>query len=434
MAVIPPAAPTSTAYSSSVVNNEGGGQTTVYTPQTPATPAPVPAATTTPVVPPPAPLPAAAPVNSMPAAALGSNPTTYSTYTPPATAHVNLAETAVAAKDAAIKGVADDAAALKTQQDTGKTSITNVFAKLSGQATAKVNAEEAAGLNTDKKSIDELTSNIESIGRSFDKQIEAVQNSNPNGALDPGVQIEVNRLQQQKASLQADNALVLAAKTRSYDTAKGIVDTRVDAETEDLKNKLTGLQFFYSQNQQHLDDDQKTVLTDKINTASQALDDARAARTAVGAVQLEAAKNGAPVSVVQAIGQAQDQESAINAAGGYLKTPKTGTGATSFTSSQIHAGAVNAGIPIEQFQNLTPDDKAYFVNGYTAFKAAQKQVADGTATQDDLKTAIDGNTTLSDGAKQILYSQAGIDPNAPAASGGGFWNGALKMVGALFNG
>lgn len=368
----------------------------------------------------------------MPAAALGTNPSTYSTYTPIPSASTNLAESAVASKDAAIAGVKKDADALAAQQAPAKTSIMDVFAKLATQATAKVNAEEAGGINQSARDIDELNNNIDSTSRSFDKQIAAVQNSNPNGMLDSGVQIEVNRLTQQKASTLADMAIVLNAKTRNYTTAKNIIDTKVDAETEDLKNKLTGLQFFYQQNASSLDKDQQIVLQDKITSAANELTDARTARAAVGSVQLEAAKNGAPLSVVKAIGAATDESSAIAAAAGYMKAPTAGTG--TFTSTQINGGAANAGMAIADFKNLDADSQNYFINGYSQFTTMLKQRDDGTITDDQVANNIASATGIPDAAKTVLYKKAGVsapDPNA-SSNGPGFFSSALQFVGNLF--
>lgn len=375
----------------------------------------------------------APPVNSIPAPALGSNPSTYSTYFPTPSAHTNLAESAIASKDAYLANSAKEADALKAEQATGKKTIADAFTQLSGQSKKKADLYESGGINTDKKAIDELTSQIESRTRAYDKQIQDIQMNNPEGKLASGVQNEVNRVSQQKASELADLAIVLNAKTRNYDTAKGIIDTKVDAETEDLRNKLTGLQFFYNENASNLSEDKKILLNDKITQAQNELDDKKQLRKDIGILQLDAAKNGAPVSIVRAIGAATDITNATAAAGGYLKTPKVGTGPGTFTTSQINDGAANAGIPISQFNTLSADDKNYFVNGYSSFTAALKQVQNGDATEDDLRSAIEA-TTLTPAGKAILYKRAGISATGAAKSGGvgGFFSSAMQFVGNLF--
>lgn len=425
-----PINPRTTTYQTQLTDNEGGGQTTVYTPNLPAAPA-APASVTpapVPIAPPPA------PVNSMPATALGTNPAPYSTYFPPATASANLTESAIASKDAYLANTANEADQLKAEQETGKQSITDIFAKLSGQATKKADLYDSSGVNQDQRDIDELNNNIDSTSRSFDKQIQAVQNSNPNGALDPGVQIEVNRLNQQKASTLADMAIVLNAKTRNFTTAKNIIDTRVDAETEDLKNNLTGLQFFYSENASNLSKDQQDLLQDKITDAQNEYQDAKDTRSKIGDIQLDAAKNGAPVSVIKAIAAAQTPEDAIAASGGFLKTPAA-AGAGTFTPSQENNGAANAGVSIADFKNFDADTKNYFINGYSQFETMLKQHDDGTLSDDQVAQNIASATGISDAAKQILYTKAGVSAPSDTStdSGSGFFSNALQFVGNLFS-
>lgn len=378
----------------------------------------------------PPPIAALPAVNSMPATSLGQNNTTYSSYFPTSTTSAGLAETAAASKDAYLSTVAKQADEQKTTQDTQLTQAKSLFERLGLQSTKQADAYESSGLNASKVELDSLASQIETVGRSFDKRIETLQTTNPEGALASGVSNDVARLQREKAATLADYAIVLNAKTRNFDTAKSVIDQKVAAETDDLKTQLDGLQFFYTQNENKLSDNQKTLLNDKIDAASKEYDAAKELRTTIGDVQLAAAKNGAPVSVVQAIGKADSNEGAITAAAGYLKAP-TSDGGT-FSPTQTNTGAANAGVPISQFNTLTPDDKNYFINGYGGFTAALKQVQSGSATNEELKAAID-EAPISYAAKNILYEKAGIDPNAPAQSSDGFFSNAYNFLATLFS-
>lgn len=373
------------------------------------------------------PVPATQPANTMSATNLGTQqPGTYSTYFPPATASVGLAETATASKDAYMARTAQEADQLNQDQDTGNSAISTLLAKLGGAATAKTDAEATAGLPQQQQDINDLTSTMESVSRNYDKQIQALSLNNPTGALAPGVAIETNRLNAEKASTLADYALVLNAKTRNYSTMSSIVDAKADAETEDLKTQLSGLEYFQSQNSSRLSDDQKTLLQDKIDAADKEYTDAKDARTAVGQVQLEAAKNGAPVSVIQAIGKAQDQASAISASGGYLKTPTT---AITFSKADTQQGAANAGMPIDQFSKLSPDDQNYYINGYSQFQELLKQHEAGTLSDSDLSSAIDTASGISDTVKAQLKTKAGIDTASSGAAG--WFSGAAGLLGSL---
>lgn len=352
-----------------------------------------------------------APVNTMPATALGSNPTTYSSYTPTSTASSGLAESAVASKDAYIASKAAEADQLTATQAQGKSQIATLLGKLGVAATTKADQYESSGLNQDQKDIDSLTSEMESTGRNFDKQIETVQNNNPEGKLASGVQIDVNNLTRQKASTLADIAIVLNAKSRNYDTAKSIIDTKADAETDDLKTQLQGLQFFYQENAGTLDKDQQIMLQDKISAAQDELDTAKTLRTQIGNVQLEAAKNGAPVSVVKAIGAAQDIEGAATAAGGYLKAASTGTSFDSYSDTeQRTVSRANLGKASDQTKAVflsTPPafQDAFIRNGSGSAAATPQNIANSLAEWEKYQASLKNDN--SDVNALITQLQAG---------------------------
>lgn len=370
----------------------------------------------------------AMPANAMPADSLGKNPSVYSTYFPQPAASTGLAESAVASKDAYLANLAKEADTISADTTAKTTAAKTLFDRLGLSATAKADAYDSSGLNNDKRAIDEITTQMETRGRAYDKQVADLTANNPEGKLKSGLDIQINDLNRQKASELADLAIVLNAKTRNYDTAKSIIDTKADAETEDLKTNLQGLQFFLQQNQSTLSKDESALLQDKIKQADQELSDAKATRTIVGNVQLEAAKNKAPIDVIRAIGKATNEEEAIAAAGSFLQSQTSSSDV--FTKTQLNGGASNAGLSISGFDQLTPDDQNYFINGYSGFTSAQKQVQDGNATLDDLKSAID-EAPISPKAKQILYTKAGIDPNAKAPTGG-FFSDAWSLVKSLF--
>lgn len=305
-----------------------------------------------------------APVNSIPADALGQSKGTFSTYFPPPSASANLAESAIASKDSYIARAAAETDALATEQTKGKGLISSAFAQLSGQATKKADLYESSGLNTDKKAIDELTGQIEGRTRAYDKQIKDIQENNPEGKLASGIVNEVNRVSGQKASELADLAIVLNAKTRNFDTAKSIIDQKADAETEDLRTKLAGLEFFFSNNESKLDKNQTILMQQKISAAQDELDAKKTVRTQIGNVQLEAAKNGAPVSVVRAIGAAQDLEGALGHAGGYLKTKTGGASFDAYTDTEART------VTRANLQGASSQAKAAFLSTPPAFQDA----------------------------------------------------------------
>lgn len=249
-----------------------------------------------------------------------SGATTYQTYTAPSTASTGLTETALAAKDAALAAMstndtqltADDAASKSTQQ--------SILSKLGLEEENRQSQYQTAGVNQDQQDITDLSNDIDATNRSYTKQIEAVA-ANPQGRTDGGVDVVSNALKQQQASTLADKAILLTAKTNQLNTAKGIIDAQVDAETDDLKTQLSGLQYFYTQNEAKLTGDQKTQLQDKIDAAQNEYQDAKDTRTQINQLKLTAAQNGAPLSVLQAIGKATTVDDATAALGGYASDP-----------------------------------------------------------------------------------------------------------------
>lgn len=324
-------------------------------------------------------------VNSIPASALGANTTTYKTYNPTPTASVGLAETAIGMKDAYIAAEKAKVAGLEAERATGKKSILDVFSRLGGSATRRANEYEREGLNDERMAIDELTSQIEGRGRAYDKQIQTLVETNPDGMLASGVEGESNRLNRAKAAELADLSIVLSAKTRRYDTAKSIIDQKADAETEDLRTRLEGLKFFYSENEKTLDDTQRTILADTIDQADREYAEAREIRQQVGELQLAAAKNGAPTSVVRAIGASQDLEGAMAAAGSYLQSGDGGQGYDSYTDEDKRM--------IYQAGLSGADDraKAVFLNSPPAFRQEfirEGWASDGTPSADAILRSL----------------------------------------------
>lgn len=426
------------------VNTDGSNvQTAPYTPYSLPTPT-----STIPV----------APVTSTPASALTSAPAnTYSTFFPPSTASAGLAETALASKDAYMNKTASDADALEQGQQQSEGAQSSIYQQLGLLPTEQQNEYESSGVNADQEGIDEINNEMAATSRSYDKQIEAV-NANPQGRFNGGTDIVTNALSQQKASTLADQAIVLNARTNNFNTAKGIIDAKIAAETDGLKTQLQGLQYFYTQNAGTLSDDQKTLLQDKIDAATEEYQTATANRTSIGQIQLLAAQNGAPVSVVSAIGNSQTPEEAYSNLGSYgqngldeaykkaqiddlySQIGSRGSGGTNFTQTQLNKGASNGGIDVATFKGLPSFDQNYFVNGYSNFESSLKQVNDGNASLSDLKSAID-SAGLSDASVQILYKKAGIDPTATDSGSGGFFSGigsslssSASFLASLFGG
>lgn len=108
------------------------------------------------------------------------------------------------------------------------------------------------GVDKAKKEVDEFTSRLEAEQHSNRRRIEAIQ-KNPEGLFAGGMEQEVNRVNSESLTKQADLAILQNNALRRYSTAAEIADRAVEAKLEPMKAKLEGLKFFYAENKADFD-------------------------------------------------------------------------------------------------------------------------------------------------------------------------------------
>lgn len=282
------------------------------------------------------------PVNVVSADQLGAPQTPLKTTPPvaPTSSSGLSAETEALAKSAqaSMQAEADN---LKNKVAEEGNQAATLMERLGFSSKDKTAAYESEGVNNTKKEIDTLTSQMEAGNLNARRQIEKINEQNDKGLYGAGAQGEIGRIERKNASYQADLAIVLAAKTKQYDTAKAIIDRRVDADTEQIKAELDAVKFFYSENKDQLNKTDQRLYEDRIKKEEREYEAKRDERKLIGEIQLEAAKNSAPPSVVSKIGSATTQQEALSAATGYVKP--TGSNSTSKLSL---AEARAAGLPV----------------------------------------------------------------------------------------
>lgn len=289
----------------------------------------------------------------------------------------------------------------------GEEDINNTVDTIAGEESNRQNLYESEGVNTAKKELDDINNQMKAEQNSYQNKIDAVRNNNPTGQLEAGQTAQIDQLTKDHASLMADLSITAEAKQGNYTTAKSIVDAKVDAETAGLQTKLSNLQFFYQQNYGRLSDEQKTMIEEQAKNVDQQISDKATLVKDLGDIQIEAAQNGAPTSVIQAIGQSASREEAIGTAGKYIgllsredtlstisarnKAAATAAdGGTLFSKSAIANGAANAGVPLSTFQGLDQDTQNVFING--DLNGTKKTITDALSagsSVDDVNKAID---------------------------------------------
>lgn len=290
--------------------------------------------------------------------------------------------------------------ALQTKVDQGEKDIKDKYDALGGENTKKADLYDSEGVYTKEKAYKDITNTITAKDAAYRRKIEKIQEDNPTGQLQPGQQIAIDQVERDWAREKADLSISAAFARDDYTTAKQIVDDKITAETEDLTTQLAGLQFFYEKNESNLSDDRKTLLQEQMTNIQNERDDKKQLLSDIGNVQMEAAKNGAPASVIVAIGKSGDTSSAITAAGKYIglldreKANKDlqDQNKVTFSDTQIANGAASAGVPLATFQTFDKDTQNFFING--DLSSAKKSIDD--AFDNDDASLDDVNSTIKD--------------------------------------
>lgn len=361
------------------------------------------------------------PVNTAPATALGG-----SSYTP--------SPTTVSTAPTSLMGLAEitqrNIESLQPKVDQGELDIKTVYDKMSTKASERQNLYETTGVNTAKKELDEISNTMKARQNAFNNSVDKIRNENPTGQFSEGQQIQLDKISREHASEMADLAIVAEAKQGNFTTAKAIVDSKIDAETEDLKTQLSSLEFFYNRNENKLSDSQKTLLQQQTDSVRQELADKKDLLEKIGSIQLATAKNGASVSTIRSIGKSESVEDAITLAGSSISD---GGGETAnFTNTQVNSGSATAGIAPSEFKNLPVNVQNYYINNGSSAKAFNQSIQDITNGDADYQDVVDqiNSSALADDVKTYLTSSLSARFPQGSDAGGGFWS----SVGDFFKG
>lgn len=168
---------------------------------------------------------------------------------------------------------------------------------------------------------DRLTSEIEAEQLSNRRRIEALQKNNPQGLAAGGLEQEINRINRDSVSKQADLAILQNSALRNYDTAKAIADRQLELKLEPLKANLENLKFFYTENKADFNRADDRLYAEAIKKSDAELKKQETLETQIMNMKLTAAQNGAPASVLSALGKATTIDQAVQAIGSYASDP-----------------------------------------------------------------------------------------------------------------
>lgn len=135
----------------------------------------------------------------------------------------------------------------RKELDSNKNDIASLIDQLGNQTADKNAAYEAEGVNDAKRQVDEFTSQLEAEQVANQRRITEL-NKNKGGLFAGAVEQEINRINQDSLTKQADLAILQNNALRRYSTAAEIADRTLQAKIEPLQAKLEALKFFYAEN------------------------------------------------------------------------------------------------------------------------------------------------------------------------------------------
>lgn len=397
------------------------------------------------------------PINTTSATNLATTPTPLNTnYPKTSTSASGLVDSALSIRDSAVKSYQDELAQLEKTQVADGGKVSALFDKLGMQSSNLASEKQKAGVYDLKKSVDSISSQMDSRNLYYTRQIQDLQDKNPQGLFGGALSQKVDELTRMNAREQADLAIVLSAKTKQYDTANQIVTDKVNAETDNLKTQLQARQWFYEQNKSRMSDLEQKTWQSALLDDQRKYDDAKATAKGIAEIQLAAAKNGAPYSIVSSIGNSTDLNSAIVTAGSYLDTSPSGSTTTNpygkvgsttpggntqlFTTAQLSTGAAQAHMSVADFNDLNNDVKNFWIKNSTDAGKIYDAIATAVTSKDsqaiqDVRDSIT-SSTAPDSIKNyflgLIDKQTGGAPASTTSSGGGLWGTIKSFFGSFF--
>ena len=179
------------------------------------------------------------------------------------------------------------------------------------------NTVDRTAEDTARKEADRYTSEIEAEQLANRRAIENLQKNNPQGLFGGALQDEVNRIDRDSLSKQADLAILQNSALRNYSTAKDIADREVQNKLEPLKIKLENLKFFYQENKELFNKEDDRLYNEKIKEQDREIAKQEKALQTISDLSITAIQNGAPASVVAKIRNSETVDEAYGFAGGY---------------------------------------------------------------------------------------------------------------------
>lgn len=206
---------------------------------------------------------------------------------------------------------------LKAMENRTDTSLADYLKDVVGagsiSSSADRSAEDKAG-----KELDEYTSQLEQEQLANRRQIEALQKNNPQGLFGGGLEQEVNRLNRDSLSKQADIAILQAGAGRRYDRAKSIADRQVEMKMEQSKALIEAKKFYYEQNKADFTKAEERMYNEHIKEEEKRVKKEEETEKAIADIKLNVVASGyATPDMLAKLGKAKSLDEALAISGKY---------------------------------------------------------------------------------------------------------------------
>lgn len=333
----------------------------------------------------------------------------------PLTIPTAVPDTSATGLSSYVDSIATPTAPVTAPQAPSRKRLTELTQKL-GQESSLLNRQyEKEGVFTEQDTVNTIRDEITAETNATNNRIERLRNESK-GMTQEAIAGEVSRIERDSASKKADLAIALSLAERRFDRVKGIADRKVEIELAPIRAELELEKTFYEENKDLFTEQERRAFELKQLETKQEYDTKKQTRDSISDIAVTIAGNGAPANVVSAVLNAQDQESAILAAGTYFQKPVTGKGTTlntinGLTGNPFYDALANASIGLPENQRIENNNRlTALINAGQEQKARELikrtayQTLTGTekAATIERSQAIDSLTTIKDSLNEYV--------------------------------
>lgn len=266
----------------------------------------------------------------------------------------------------------------KQALDKSRDELTTAIKSITGEVAATDQAYKDTGVDVAKQELSDINNQIIAEQVSNRRKIEELQ-KNPQGLFGGALQSEIDRINRESTSKQADLAVIQMAKQNNYANAKEIADRQVAMEMEKQKNKIEALRITYEDNKEQFTKSEQRQFDAMIKAEERKYEEEKQTKTDIKNLAIDALQNGAPVDVAQRMQRASSIEAAVSIGGQYV-----GSYDRAIKQAQVNkliaeaAKDANANQAIVNVSNVDPSSPTYIQDVITASAGGKELTGEQT--------------------------------------------------------